>query len=234
MQKKISILLIEDNQDIQEAVGLIFDVHWPQVELHRALTGVEGIALMRSESPDLAILDLGLPDIDGLKVLREIRSFSNTPVIILTVRGEQMDKIRGLELGADDFIVKPFAHKELLARIKSVLSRTSKVVAEQDEQQPVMPKTVIDFNTGEVIKGEQQFKLGRTELNLLKYLASNDGKVVSDSQILITIWGEEYVDCAEYLQAYIRSLREKLEEDPDNPQIIITDADGYKFQQIAG
>jgi len=232
MQRKIRILLIEDNQDIQEAVGLIFDVHWPQVELLRALTGLEGIAMMRSESPDLAILDLGLPDIDGLKVLREIRSFSNAPVIILTVRSEQMDKIRGLELGADDFIVKPFAHKELLARIKSVLSRTSRVVLEQTEQQPVLPKTVIDFNTGEVIKGEQRFRLGRTELSLLKYLASNNSQVVSDSQILITIWGEEYADCVEYLQAFIRSLREKLEDDPDNPQLIITETDGYKLRQI--
>lgn len=224
----ITILFIEDNSEIQESVRLIFEIHWPQARLIQAFRGREGIDLARSENPDIVILDLGLPDIDGLKVLREIRNFSSVPVIILTVRGAELDKIRGLELGADDYIVKPFGHKELLARINSVMGRR---VVDTDRHEsttePLRPKTSIDLESGVVTRPDRQVKLSPTELTLLKFLASLDGKPVSNREILARVWGEEYADGIEFLEAYIKRIREKIEEDPEKPAIIISENGGY-------
>ena len=232
MKGPIKILLIEDNVDIQEATCLIFELHWPEARVIQAFKGGEGIALMRVESPDVIILDLGLPDMDGMKVLREIRRFSNIPIIILTVRGEEMDKVRGLELGADDYIVKPFEHEELLVRLGAVLHR------QQSEGAPEAghvssTKIGIDLENGTVSRDGQPVNLTNTEVNLLKYLVSHEGETLSEMDILNRIWGEEYTDCSEYLQAYIRRLREKLEDNPNNPQLIVKEDDGFKFVQQA-
>lgn len=230
----LKILLIEDNADIQEAASLIFELHLPQAKIIQAFTGADGITFMRTESPDLVILDLGLPDIDGMKVLKEIRSFSDIPVMILTVRGGEMDKIRGLELGADDYIVKPFSHKELLARIQVVLQRRrQKAMGKDTKQKADVSRVNIDLATGTVSKDGKPIKLAGTELALLKYLASQDDKVIPEIDILAKIWGEEYTDCAEYLQTYIRRLRDKLEDEPEHPKIIVKEGKGYKFAQHA-
>ena len=225
----IKILLVEDNADIQEAAYLIFDLHWPQARLIQAFNGAEGLALMKSRPPDLVILDLGLPDIDGMKVLKEIRSFSDVPVIILTVRGEEMDKVRGLELGADDFIVKPFSHKELLARIGAVMSRRKSNITGETPGSTPSSTLKIDFSTGTVMRDDNPVKLTGTEFSLLTYLAANDGRVLPDEDILVKIWGDEYADCSEYLEAYVRSLRGKLEDDPYRPKILLREDKGYRF-----
>ncbi len=227
--QNIVILFIEDNAEIQESVSLIFEIHWPQARLIQAYRGREGADLAKSEKPDVIILDLGLPDIDGLKVLKEIRNYSDVPIIILTVRGEELDKIRGLELGADDYIVKPFGHKELLARIQIVLGRDFTGPETEPVRATISPRTTIDFESGIVTRPDKQVKLSPTELSLLKYLASQEGRSVNDTQILTKIWGEEYADGSEFLHAYILRLREKLEEDPVNPTMILQENDSYKL-----
>jgi DNA-binding response OmpR family regulator len=225
----IKILLVEDNADIQEAVHLIFDLHWPEAKLSQAFTGAESLSLVNSVFPDLVMLDLGLPDIDGMKVLREIRSSNDVPIIILTVRGEEMDKVRGLELGADDYIVKPFNHRELLARIKAVMGRRRSMAGK--DLAAVAPRSIVkvELSSGTVTKDDRPIKLTGTEFNLLKYLAEQGGSVLTDEDILRKIWGEEYIDCSEYLEAYIRRLREKLEDDPYRPKMLLREDGGYRF-----
>lgn len=229
IQAPIRILFIEDNADIQEATCFIFELHWPEAKIIQALDGAEGLELLKTESPDMVILDLGLPDMDGMKVLREIRSFSNLPVIILTVRGEETDKIRGLELGADDYIVKPFSHKEILARVKRVMYPCQASLDIKLEQPVNQTGTKIDFDMGLVLKNGKSIKLTNTETILIRYLASHDDRSLSDNEILTEIWGEDYTDSSEYLDAYIHSLRQKVEDDPNEPKIIIHDKNGYKF-----
>jgi len=179
------------------------------------------------------MLDLGLPDMDGLKVLKEIRAVSQVPVIIFTVRGEGMDKIRGFELGADDYIVKPFSPKEIIARVHAILQRSGKIA---DEIEPVKQvqaaqKVSINYDSGTVSRGDIRFKLTNTETNLLRYMELNYNRVLTANDILAKVWGNEYVDCTESLQGYIDGLRQKLEEDPANPRIILSDQSGYRFRQ---
>lgn len=244
MSEPVKILLIEDNADIREITCLIFEIHWPEAKIVQAVKGSEGLAMMKSEKPDLVLLDLGLPDMDGMRVLKEIRSYADIPVVILTVRGEEMDKVRGLEMGADDYIVKPFSHKELLARIKAVLhhrQKTPPAVKKQDyagqpdslgaRKKTTANRLVIDFSKDVVYKDGNTVKLTGTELNLLKYLASASGQVISANNILTRVWGPEYVDSTAHLQEYIRRLREKLEDDPANPKILLEEDDGFKYAQ---
>jgi len=244
MSEPVKILLIEDNADIREVTCLIFEIHWPEARIIQAVKGSEGLALMKTEVPDLVLLDLGLPDMDGMRVLKEIRGYSDIPVVILTVRGEETDKVRGLEMGADDYIVKPFSHKELLARIKAVLhhrQKTSSVAKKQDytgqpdlltvRKKSAVNRIVIDFTKEAVYKDGNIVKLTGTELNLLKHLAAAPGQAISANNILTRVWGEEYVDSTDHLQEYIRRLRGKLEDDPGNPKILLKEDDGYKYVQ---
>jgi two-component system KDP operon response regulator KdpE len=202
------------------------------------MTGMEGIRKAESEKPDLIILDLSLPDIDGLRVLKEVRDFSDVPIIISTVRSEEMDKIRGLELGADDFIVKPFTHKELIPRIKSVLTRSQSVIKEHKpqkaeyraEESDIVSEYSIDFSQRAVYKEGRQIKITPTESSILRCLSDNKGDFVTSQEILTNIWGEEYTDCKDYLAIHIERLRVKIEDDPNIPKIIIDDGENsYKI-----
>jgi two-component system KDP operon response regulator KdpE len=226
----MKVLVIEDSTEIQEAISLTFELRWPESSVVAASEGSNGITLTESESPDIIILDLGLPDMDGFKVLKEIRNFSDIPVIILTVRGEEIDKVRGLELGADDYIVKPFSHMELLARVRAVLRRSHIPELKGTEEPLVTSKLSIDFATRTVTKDDKQIKLTPTEFNLLHYLARNEGKVLTHRALLVKVWGEEYTDSSEYLKVYIQRLRDKIEDDPSGPEILISERGvGYKF-----
>lgn len=226
----MKVLVIEDSTEIQEAISLTFELHWAESSVIAASEGSSGITLTESESPDIIILDLGLPDMDGFKVLKEIRNFSDIPVIILTVREEEIDKVRGLELGADDYIVKPFNHMELLARVRAVLRRSHIPELKGTEKPLVTSKLSIDFATRAVMRGDKQIKLTPTEFNLLQYLARNEGKVLTHRALLEKVWGEEYTDSSEYLKVYIQRLRDKLEDEPSEPNILISERGvGYKF-----
>ena len=226
----IKVLVIEDNIEIQEAISLLFELHWPGASTVASGEGSKGVNMVESESPDIIILDLGLPDMDGLNVLKEIRKFSDTPVIILTVRKEEIDKIRGLELGADDYIVKPFSHMEFLARVRAVLRRSHVPELKGSEEPVVTKKLSIDFVSRTVTKAGAQVKLTPTEFNLLQNLVRNEGKVLSHYYLLSKVWGEDYSEARNLLRVHIQHLRHKLGDNAESPKIIVTEHGmGYKF-----
>ena len=223
-------LIIEDAPDIVETISLCFELRWPEVKVISTPEGSKGLTLAETESPDVIILDLGLPDMDGLEVLKDVRAFSDVPIIIVTVRGDEMDKVRGLELGADDYITKPFSHIELLARIKAVLRRTYMPELKAAEKSFYSPRLTIDFATRTVTVNGQLVRLTPTEYSLLHYLVLNEGVVLTHRALLEKVWGEEYTDSPEYLKVYIQRLRNKLEEDPTNPRLLISERGlGYKL-----
>jgi two-component system KDP operon response regulator KdpE len=192
--------------------------------------GEEGLELAEIRFPDIVILDLGLPDIDGLEVLRRIRAFSSVPLIILTVRGEEIDKIKALEIGADDYIVKPFAPGEFLARVRAVVRRSQIPEALPDEKPFIRGRLKIDFAAREVTVAGQPVKLTPSEHKLLRQLVRNEGRVLSNQVLLERVWGPEYTAETDYIKVYIQRLREKLEEDPRNPKMILSERGvGYKF-----
>jgi two-component system KDP operon response regulator KdpE len=202
----VKALIIEDDLQIVESVSLCFELKWPEVEFISSLNGEGGIELIKKESPDIVVLDLGLPDMDGFDVLRHIRSFSDVPVIILTVRREEANRIEGLELGADDYITKPFSPGELMARIKVVLRRSGRVT----------------------LRGKE-INLAPVEFKLLYTMAQHDGEVLSPGFLLREVWGEMYVDSPQYLEVCIQRLRSKMELDPSRPQMILDVEGEYMF-----
>ncbi len=175
--------------------------------------------LVENENPDVVILDLGLPDISGYDVLKEIRIFSGVPVLILTVRGEESDVVKGLEWGADDYMVKPFRQLELLSRVKALTRRASS----SDRETPLVYGGLsFDPSTRQLFYGQREINLTRTEGIILHSLMRNAGQVVTYSDLAESVWGEDYPDAVGSLRVYIRRLREKLEAEPSQPQIILT------------
>jgi two-component system, OmpR family, response regulator VicR len=216
---ELTVVLIEDDAEIIEAVTLTFKIRWPQATFLSTDSGQEGIGLVEKNNPDLVILDLGLPDTSGYNVLKEIRRFSHVPVIILTARGEETDIVRGLELGADEYIVKPFRQMELLARVKAVLRRQEAVSEE-------LPLAVGSMTLGPSIRDltlkGKKINLTRTEGIVLGQLMRHVGHPVSHATLAKALWGEEYPGAAESLKVYVRHLREKIEENPSDPKLLLT------------
>jgi two-component system, OmpR family, KDP operon response regulator KdpE len=226
----VNVLVVEDSKEVVEAISLCFELRWPGSNIVQTSEGEEALELAKRELPDVVILDLVLPGIDGFEVLRQIRKQSNIPVLILSVKGEEMDKVKGLELGADDYIVKPFSPAELLSRVKAVLRRTHMLELNSDEKPFVSPHLKVNFATREVLRSDKPVKLTPTEYNLLCQLVKNEGKVLTHQLLLEKVWGSGYTDAVEYLRKYIQRLREKLEEDSDNPKMFISERGlGYKF-----
>ncbi len=215
----MKILIIEDDSEIIEVISLAFQIRWPEVELISSKLGVPGAELVESENPDAVILDLGLPDTSGFDVLKTVRAFSNVPIIILTVRGEENDIVRGLEWGADDYIVKPFRQMELLSRVRALIRRTNP--AETGTPLTCGP---LHFNpvTRQLHNGTKETDLTRTEGAVLHHLMRNAGQVVTYKGLAESVWGDDYPGAVESLRVYIRRLREKIEVNPDLPQLIIT------------
>ena len=226
----MKVLAVEDSQDIVEAITLCFELRWPGAIVTSTAKGEEVAELVETETPDIVILDLGLPDIEGFEALRQIRAFSNVPVIILTVRNSEMDKVKGLELGADDYIIKPFSPGELLARVMAVLRRSQMPELKGNEKPIVAGKLSINLATREVFRSGKPIKLTPTEYNLLYQLARNEGRVLTHRMLLEKVWGPDYVDSTDYLKVYIQRLREKLEDDSSNPRLLRSERGvGYMF-----
>jgi len=228
----MKILLIEDDPGIIEIVTIILRLRWSEAALISTVYGEKGIELAQTESPDVIILDLGLPDIDGFQVLSNIRATSDVPVIILTVRGEEMSKVKGLEMGADDYMIKPFSPVELLARMKAVTRRTkTDEAAEAVTIKPFIQGSFrIDFASGEVSVGDKPLKLSPREFDLLHYLVANAGTVVPNEVLLEKIFGSDETHNAEYLDLLIRRLKDQIETAAGNPTMIVNVDDmGYKF-----
>jgi two-component system KDP operon response regulator KdpE len=213
------VLIIEDDETIVSLIRLAFQMRWPEAQLISASLGEEGLDLVEDEKPDLVILDLGLPDIDGYEVLRQIRLFSSVPIVILTVRGDEDDIIRGLEWGADDYVIKPFRQLELLSRLKVQLRRQ----ISPDQEAPVVCGPLrLDPSTFQLKYGAKEVSLTLIEGRMMYHLMRNAGHVVTHSRLAEAVWGEDHPGATDSLRVYIRHLREKLEADPGNPKLILT------------
>jgi two-component system KDP operon response regulator KdpE len=213
------VLIIEDDETIVSLIRLAFQMRWPEAQLISASLGEEGLDLVEDEKPDLVILDLGLPDIDGYEVLRQIRLFSSVPIVILTVRGDEDDIIRGLEWGADDYVIKPFRQLELLSRLKVQLRRQ----ISPDQEAPVVCGPLrLDPSTFQLKYGAKEISLTLIEGRMMYHLMRNAGHVVIHSRLAEAVWGEDHPGATDSLRVYIRHLREKLEADPGNPKLILT------------
>lgn len=221
------ILVIDDELQIQRAIRTILTEK--QFRVTTASRGEEGLALAAANEPDLIILDLGLPDMEGVEVCQRLREWTQTPIIILSVRDSERDKVAALDMGADDYLTKPFGIEELLARIRVALRHSA---GRQGEQSKVVKagSLNIDLAWHIVKRDEEEVKLTGTEYKLLAYLAANHGRVLTHQSILTHVWGPEDADHTEYLRVYMRQLRKKLEDDPERPQYILTEPGiGYRF-----
>ena len=223
--KKIKILVIEDDYQLRNFLKISFEAS--EFEVLEASRGKEGVALLKSFRPKTVILDLGLPDGDGLDLLPEIRDISDAPVIILSARDQESDVIRGLESGADDYLKKPFSLNELMARIRTHIRRYS----QNDLSQKVIEKDglQIDLRNRRIQRDGLLISLTGTEYDLLLALLESEGRVLTHRQILKKIWGGQNIERYEYLRVYIGHLRAKLEKDPSRPQLILTESGvGYR------
>lgn len=195
-----------------------------------ASNGFEALNELRDELPDLVILDVMMPDMDGFETLRLLREVSAVPVIMLTVKADEEDKVRGLELGADDYVTKPFSPKELSSRVKAVLRRAEMPAPVEKSALAIDDYLQIDFDRRLVIAGGQEVKLRPTEYRLLYHLVNNAGRILTHEQLLSKAWGYEYRDETHYLRLYITYLRQKIEPDPAHPRYILTERGvGYRF-----
>lgn len=212
----MKVVAIEDEQIIIDAINIAFEFRWPGIRLVAATSGKEGVAIVKRESPDIVILDINLPDISGFEVLKQVREFSAVPVIILTVRSDDEDILKGLENGADDYVVKPFNYLTLLARVKAVLRRLDTTPLKIDQYTSVSPRLKIDFVNQKVTVDEQLIKLTPVEYRLLVLLAKHKDKVVPYNQILEEIWEKTTWNDTENIRIYVRRLRKKLYDSPPN------------------
>ena len=224
-KKGVRILVIDDEKQIRRLLKVALTGHGYSVE--EAALGQEGLNKVTTYRPDLIILDLGLPDLNGLEVIRKLREWSQTPVIILSVKEQENDKITALDTGADDYVTKPFSMGELLARIRAALRH---VVPAGEEPVLTFGELVIDLARRRVSVNEKEIKLTPIEYNLMKNLAIHAGKVLTHKQLLRVVWGPTYENDTHYLRVFIGQLRRKVEADPSRPRHIITEPGvGYRL-----
>lgn len=224
------ILVVDDVPDVVESVRLGFMLQWRDVEVLGAGSADEALDIVEREHPDIVLLDIGLPGMDGYGALAEIRRFSDVPVVMLTARDDAMDKVKGLELGADDYVTKPFNHLELMARVRAVLRRHDMPAPTSRAPSFRALDLEVDFSKQEARLGGERLELTPTEYKLLYHLVRNSGQVLQHGTLLAKVWGREYVDEVDYLRVYVRRLRDKLGDDPERPRYIRTERGlGYRF-----
>jgi len=220
MNRAARILLVDDEVVIQRALAPLLRSRGYEVEV--AGTGREAIAAVAARSPDLIVLDLGLPDLDGAEVCRRIRKESKAPIVILSARGSETDKVAALDLGADDYVTKPFGSEELLARIRVALRRLEEAAGPELERVSVAD-LVIDYNRRRVLRGDEEIRLTPKEFELLALLAHNVDRVVTHRTILKSIWGGNAVEQPEHIWVLMAQLRKKIEPDPGNPRYLLSE-----------
>jgi len=222
------ILVVDDEERMVRFIRL--NLEHDGFEVVEAFSGQQAMDRLRETLPDLVLLDVMLPDIDGFEVLRLIRENNEVPVIMLTAKGEEDDRVQGLELGADDYVTKPFSPRELVSRARAVLRRTDSARGQSSGGIEVDDRLKIDFDRREVWVENELVKLRPTEYRLLYHLVQNAGWVISHDQILAKVWGYEYRDEPHYVRLYVNYLRQKLEENPAKPKYILTERGvGYRF-----
>jgi two-component system KDP operon response regulator KdpE len=222
------ILVVDDEQRMARFIRL--NLEHDGFRVTEAYDGTQALEKLRLSMPDLVLLDVMLPDFDGFEVLKTIRSISTVPVIMVTAKSEEEERIHGLELGADDYVTKPFSPRELVSRVRAVLRRTEMTSESTHGIIEIDDRLKLDFDRHEVWVDGNLINLRPTEYRLLYYLVQNAGWVVSHDQILTNVWGYEYREQPHYVRLYINYLRQKLEVDPTNPKYILTERGiGYRF-----
>lgn len=225
MNNNFSILVIDDEAQIRKLLEIALEAN--DFKVLFAIDGKEGIAMAASHQPDLILLDLGLPDIDGQEVLVKLRDWFQNPIIILSVKNTEEEIVRALDSGANDYLTKPFRTQELLARIRTALRNKASV---NNEQIISFGNCSVDFASRIVKANNEIIKLTATEYNLLALLIKNDGRVLTHQYILREIWGQSYADQTQYLRVFVAQLRKKIEKDANRPKFIITESGvGYRF-----
>ncbi len=223
------VLLIEDEPQMRRFLRAALGGH--DYRLVEAATAKEGLAQAAGRNPDVILLDLGLPDTDGLEVTRQLREWTRTPIIVLSARGREQDKVAALDLGADDYLTKPFGVEELLARIRVALRHAS--LQPGDAPDPVfeMGELKVDLAQRQVFRAGQQLHLTPTEYRLLVALVRHAGKLLTHRQLLQEVWGSNFITQTHYLRIYIMQLRQKIEPDPTRPRLLLTEPGvGYRFK----
>jgi two-component system KDP operon response regulator KdpE len=222
------LLIIEDDTDLVKALDLYLSRAGYSVAT--ATNGLEGLQKLYNEHPDIVLLDIAMPKMDGWEVCRRIREMSDVPIVILTARVQEDERVKGLKLGADDYVVKPFSLKELEARLEAVLRRSRGAKPVKEGIVFANEELVIDADRLMVTRNGQHVDLTPTELRLLLLLAENESRVLTHRQILERIWGAEYADDVDYVKLFVYRLRRKIEADPENPRYILSERGiGYRF-----
>ena len=227
-RRRQRILVVDDEPRMIDFIRL--NLEHDGFEVSQAESGLVALEQLRDQLPDLVLLDIMMPDLNGFETLKLMREISTVPVIMLTAKGEEDDRVRGLELGADDYVTKPFSPRELVSRVRAVLRRTQMPSTPMHELIEVDDRLKIDFDRREIWVEDELVKLRPTEYRLLYHLVQNAGWVVPHEQLLAKVWGYEYRDETHYLRLYINYLRQKLETAPANPVYIQTERGvGYRF-----
>lgn len=233
--RKVSMkfLIVDDDKMIVEAVTIGLQFQWQDAEVHSAQDGEDGWHKFVDLLPDVTLLDVTMPYMNGFEVLQRIREVSDGPVLMLTARGDEMSKVKGLELGADDYVVKPFSHLELFARIKAVLRRAEMPAPVNVAPSFVSGAVAVNFGSREVSVNGEPVKLTPTEYKLIYQMVRNAGRVLPSDMLLSKVWGDEYRGDMDYLKTYVSRLRKKLGDDADHPRYILTERSvGYRFARL--
>lgn len=226
-----TVLVVDDEPHVVEFIAMNLELEGFRVV--RAANGYEALEKAAREMPDLVVLDIMMPDIDGFETLEKLRDISAIPVIFLSAKGEEVDRIRGLDLGADDYITKPFGPRELVSRIRAVLRRTEPATAAAGSEIAVDDELRINFDQRKVIVRGKEVRLRPTEYRLLYQLVTNAGKLLTHEMLLSRVWGTEYRDEDQYVRLYVTYLRQKIEKDPKNPRYILSERGlGYRFKEF--
>ena len=223
------VLLIEDDPQIRRFLRASLGAHG--YELVEAVTGRDGLAQAAARTVDVVLLDLGLPDTDGLEVTRRLREWSLVPILVISARGQEADKVAALDAGADDYLTKPFSLPELLARLRAARRRAAQAAPGQEEPVYVVGELRVDVARHQVVAGGREIHLTPTEFKLLALLARNAGRVLTHRQLLKEVWGQAYLDNTHHLRVQMHGLRHKLEPEPARPRYLLTEPGvGYRLQ----
>ena len=230
----MKVLVVDNSPDIVETISLCFQMRWPQTTIVSVSDGTAGILLAEKQNPDVVILDVDLPDMNGLEVCREIRRFSDVPIIMLGAGATDTEASRALETGADAYIAKPFNHIELVWRVQAVIRRAQRLPLSKREGAFSCGALTIDYDVREVLVNGAYVKLTPIEYGLLYYLTHNAGRVQTHKALLSNVWGKEYQQDRRLLASHIHNLRRKLGDNPQNPKMIFNErCVGYKFAKVS-
>jgi DNA-binding response OmpR family regulator len=229
----VKILVVDDEPDVVEVVKLTFKLQWAESEVISAADGEEALEVFQRASPNAVILDVGLPGMNGFEVCRRLRETSDVPILMLTIKGEEIDRLRGLELGADDYIVKPFSPLELMARTRAVLRRTQAMSVALSDHIVVDEDLAIDLDSHQAVVRGEPVRLTPTEVRILAQLVHSAGQVLSQRALVSKVWGWESPSDVLLLKVHIARLREKLGDEAQNSRYIFTERGrGYRFVKM--